>query len=264
MKLILKYLKLLLLITFISCDDLIEYSPYDTDNITIEKNQNSKNLKFILNQYFNAKILKIAITNCTHEHYNHVRKFVSLINNRKDVNFVIFLGDFTVSGTIKEYQWFDEIVKNLNKPYIVAVGNHDSRGNGHYLYKQIYGEYNFSFKLGNYHFIFADGSLWGDIDIEEHKKVFDPLFKDTKLENYRIFLSHVPYWFGISKIDKVEASYNYLLSKDISLMIFGHLHYYYDGQLFGHKHLYINEIEEGSYTILNLNNNTYDVQKVNF
>ena len=45
--------------------------------------------------------------------------------NKSDVDFVLFEGDMTDDGTARSNDMVRSILKNLNKPYYVVVGNHD-------------------------------------------------------------------------------------------------------------------------------------------
>lgn len=53
-----------------------------------------------------------------------LKKVVSFVN-KSDADFVLFEGDMTDDGTIKSNDMVKSILKNLNKPYYVVVGNHD-------------------------------------------------------------------------------------------------------------------------------------------
>ena len=54
-----------------------------------------------------------------------LEKAVKSINNKKDIQFVVFSGD-NIDSANKDYlQKFCEIIKGLNKPYYVGIGNHD-------------------------------------------------------------------------------------------------------------------------------------------
>lgn len=51
---------------------------------------------------------------------------VADINLRNDINMVVFTGDNIDKSNPKDLKTFCSIIKNLNKPYYVLVGNHDA------------------------------------------------------------------------------------------------------------------------------------------
>ena len=51
---------------------------------------------------------------------------VNSINKNKDIKFVVFLGDCIDKSNMESLQSFMNIVQNLNKPYYIVYGNHDS------------------------------------------------------------------------------------------------------------------------------------------
>ena len=48
------------------------------------------------------------------------------INTRKDIDAVVFTGDNIDKSNVKDLKTFCEIVRHLNKPYYVLLGNHDA------------------------------------------------------------------------------------------------------------------------------------------
>lgn len=51
---------------------------------------------------------------------------VESINKNKNIEFVVFLGDCIDKSNMESLQSFMNIVQNLNKPYYIVFGNHDS------------------------------------------------------------------------------------------------------------------------------------------
>lgn len=65
---------------------------------------------------------------------------IDSINRNKDIDFVVFLGDNIDKSTMESLESFMNIVKNLNKPYYLVFGNHDSYAAGG-VAKEDYSEY---------------------------------------------------------------------------------------------------------------------------
>ena len=55
-----------------------------------------------------------------------LKSAVEDINQRKDIDIVVFTGDNIDKSNIKDLKTFCSIVRHLNKPYYVLVGNHDA------------------------------------------------------------------------------------------------------------------------------------------
>ena len=71
-------------------------------------------------------------------------------------------------------------MKNLNKPYLTVIGNHDYLSNGEVIYKQMFGDYNYSFEFNKNKFI-----LFDDIIIESNNNPdFNWLSMQFQIMNY--------------------------------------------------------------------------------
>lgn len=89
-----------------------------TDNIDIS-NIKDPDLKFIIVGDPHIK----AIEN-NDEGVERLRSIINLIN-KMDIDFVVFMGDVTDKGTMKQYNLAIKILRDLKKPYYVIIGNHD-------------------------------------------------------------------------------------------------------------------------------------------
>lgn len=79
--------------------------------------------------------------------------FISNVNARTDIEFVIINGDLTDFGRNYEYNLLARQLNNLDIPYVSVIGNHDMLGNGRLIYTKMFGPENFSFNYGNNHFV---------------------------------------------------------------------------------------------------------------
>jgi len=57
---------------------------------------------------------------------NHLKEAIAAINNRTDIDFVVFSGDNIDKSEAKSLKLFCGIAKTLNKPYYIIMGNHDA------------------------------------------------------------------------------------------------------------------------------------------
>lgn len=98
---------------------------------------------------------------------------VESINKNKDIDFVVFLGDCIDKSQMESLQSFMNIVQNLNKPYYIVYGNHDSYSAGgiakedfakfvhQYNSRQDKEETSFYFKAAKHAYgLILDGSSW--------------------------------------------------------------------------------------------------------
>lgn len=134
--------------------DLIDYHPYDgkLDSDT-ETDINRKNIERITAICENKDTIRFAFMGDTQESLDETKSFVTHINRRGTVDFVIHGGDMADFGMTKEFEWTHDVMKKLNIPYVALIGNHDILGNGHGVFHKMYGDDNFSFIAGDIKFV---------------------------------------------------------------------------------------------------------------
>src|SRR5574344_264284 len=131
------------------------------------------------------------------------------MNNRDDIDFVVFLGDNIDKSNPKDLLKFLNIVRKLNKPYYIVIGNHDAykvSGVPKEDYEKVVGLVNTRQKDGFPTFSF-------DID-----KNFEGIILDGTVHfvasSHGIFEKPVMVWLD-KKLKKLEK-------KDKSVLIFQH------------------------------------------
>ncbi|MBI9064441.1 MAG: metallophosphoesterase [Marinilabiliaceae bacterium] len=217
-----------------SCDEVIEYSPYQNIIKDKWKAQNPANIK-ALNQQSETtfKPFKIVLIADSHTYYDDFEKQVKYINTLKDIDFVIHLGDLTLSAINREFEWYSDIINKIKIPVITLIGNHDCLANGYDIYKEMFGPSDFYFSYNGVKFVMFDNIVW-------EKKVKDPDFEwfsetivNDKNYTHVIPFAHIPPWDEQFSYGN-ELFYNYLLEKnDISLSVHGHIHRYDVRQPYG-------------------------------
>ena len=156
---------ILLYVLLTSCE-LIEFHPYDIRKSSHEQDINPSNIARIEAMDDNKDTIRFAYIGDTQRFYDETAAFVKEVNQHRDIDFVIHGGDITDFGLSKEYIWIHDILKELRVPYVALVGNHDMIGHGKEIYRNIYGEFNFSFKFRNTSFICLNtNGLEADDDI---------------------------------------------------------------------------------------------------
>ncbi|HET6555925.1 MAG TPA: metallophosphoesterase [Prolixibacteraceae bacterium] len=147
-----RILTLWLCILLTSCD-LIEFHPYDIRKDSGEHNLNRSNIVRIEAADDNKDTIRFVFVTDTQRFYDETNAFVKDVNQRENIDFVIHGGDITDFGLSKEYLWIHDIMKKLKVPYVAVIGNHDIVGHGREVYKNIYGDLNFSFKFRGTRFV---------------------------------------------------------------------------------------------------------------
>lgn len=149
-----------------------------------------------------AKSFEFAIVSDTHlMPSNHPTIFsksekniifaVDSINKNKDIDFVVFLGDCIDKSRMDSLTSFMNIVQNLEKPYYIVMGNHDSYAAGgiakedfikfihQYNKRQDPKETSFYFKgAPNAYGLILDGSSW--VVPGRHGRYTPEMLKETE------------------------------------------------------------------------------------
>ncbi len=248
---------------FMSCDKVFEFSPYEANVNSKFKNTTNKNLQLIKDIQLNSDTFSFAFISDNHFFYNNLRKVIDDINKKDDVLFVIFGGDIADQALLKEYEIFYNIMKNINKPYLTVIGNHDYNSNGEVIYKQMFGDYNYSFEFNHNKIIIFDDVVW-----ESNKKP-DFNWLATQLTDNALFkqvfvIAHIPP-FGDQFDSDIEQIYNSLMKdNNVQLSIHGHVHRYSYEKYYGDSvnYLTVPPLKEPTYCIINVHSKSFDIELV--
>ena len=251
-------------ITATSCEKIFEFSPYQANVKEEYKNTTKKNLDIIYNLVPDTNnSFKFAVIADNHYHYNSLRTIVNDITKNPNISFVISAGDVTDMGLLKEYEIFYEIMNNLDKPYLTVIGNHDYNSNGGIIYKQMFGDYNYSFDFNNNKFIFFDDVVW------ESNKNPDFNWLTTQLSNNQSFkqvfvIAHIPP-FSDQFDDNMENIYKSLMNNNnVQLSIHGHNHSYFYKKIYNDSvnYLVVPWPKEPRYCIITVHENLFKVELI--
>ena len=111
--------------------------------------------------------------------------------NSKNRDFVLIAGDVTNLGLADEYNKTYYILRDLNIPFIIAVGNHDLLNRGSYLFSKMFGDKNFSFDYGDNTFIFVNNNNWESPREFYSRRWLEGELLKTKKNIY--IVAHCPY-----------------------------------------------------------------------
>ena len=100
------------------------YHPYDV-HISGETDVNAHNIAQIEQNCQNKTTIRFVTMGDSQRWYDETDDFVSHLNKRDDIDFVIHGGDVSDFGVTDEFLWQRDIMNKLKIPYVVLLGNHD-------------------------------------------------------------------------------------------------------------------------------------------
>jgi hypothetical protein len=181
---------------------------------------------------------------------NSIDEFIQLmnsINSDDDTLFSIDLGDLVGNGEMRKYMLFIDQVKRFKKPLLTVIGNHDitnfryyfTEENGRENYYNIFGNFYYSFAIGDAYFIVLDNADEQNIDIQQMTWLQEELEKSSAYK-YRFVFMHVPLFDPRVRPPEVgHAMYNINSAKqlnsifdkyNITMLFTSHIHSYYRGE----------------------------------
>ena len=229
---------LILIVPFIllqSCDSLFESHPHD-GKVTGETNINAKNIKRIETSCSNKTTIRFIMMGDTQCWYDETEEFVTAVNKRNDVDFVIHGGDISDFGVSKEFMWQRDILNKLKVPYVVLLGNHDCLGTGESVFRKVFGNENFSFTAGNVKFLCLNTNAY-EYDYLYPVPDFGFLEKElnTHTPNHEktVVAMHAPPFseqFNNNDVKKFQQSVTQL--PGLQFCLYAHVHYIFATDIF--------------------------------
>lgn len=235
-----KAILLLLSLLALQACEKFEYSPYEVRLSEDEKNINQRNLEKIKAlQITPTDQLRFILISDSQGFYEYNIKLVNHINRyHGDAHFLLLGGDITDFGLLKEHKLIHHQLSKLKMPYVAVIGNHDAVNNGKAVYKAMYGDFDFSFTVGNTKFILLNTNY-----LEFDRKVPDLVWLEEELKdglnyNHIFVLSHIyPILYEFGRDEGKGEQYGELVSKyNVSYSLHGHRHAYnlfypFDGRI---------------------------------
>jgi predicted phosphodiesterase len=244
---------------------LFEYHPYETNLHRDDTNLNSKAFTRIIAETSAKDTLTFIAMGDTQRFYDEVEDFVKSAN-RQNVDFILLNGDITDFGLKDEFEWVHKRMRNLTKPYVGIIGNHDLSGNGEIVYQKMYGRYNDFFIVNRIKFIILNTN---SREYKFNGRIPDIGWLNNQLSgddfDRAIVVSHISPYDG--DFDKnLEQPYVHALkeSNKVNLSLHGHRHSFQDGEPYGDgiRYLVSTSMDERMYLLIKLFDNNTLVQKV--
>lgn len=225
-------------LSLVGCDKgPFDVHPYDT-NYDGGRDLNEKNISIIESRFLDRDTLRVAFISDTHLWHKEFKAEVESINSNDSIDFVVHCGDFTDTGTTREYEWGWDIISKLNKPYVVLIGNHDFLGTGDEVWKTAFGkQLDFSFIAGRVKFLCLNTNAT-EYDYLAAVPNFDymeeQITADSADFDRTVVVMHAAP--GSEQFNNnVRKMFNYMihLYPGIQCCIYGHDHHNEASQLFG-------------------------------
>lgn len=157
-----------------------------------------------------------------------LKKTVEDINSMDDLEFVVLAGDITEMGSDEELTQAKQLLDNLNKPWYIIPGNHDTKWSesGNTSFKKIFGDEKFVFEVNNCLFVGCSSGpnmrMAPGLVPREHIVWLDSIAKVANKENKQvIFVNHYPLNNGLANWYEVI---DILKGTDVQVALCGHGH----------------------------------------
>lgn len=205
--------------------------------------------------------LSLALLSDNHQNYNDLEEVVARVNERIDLDFLVHTGDMTDNGYNFEYDAFIRSITQVQIPSFVVIGNHDAIGKGRKIFKNYFGDYNYSVTYRGYHFIFFNNNRlefldenwnldWLAQELTQHPELPKLVFQHINTENHEAFTA--------AQSAQMKSLYE---THNVHWVINGHRHVFSFVEASGVRYLQIPRIEGARYVVLKLGESQFEIQQ---
>lgn len=207
-----------------------EFTPNQISDRNSPTQLNEKNLAKLFSNPADDTV-SVVFVGDSQRWYDETDRFVEKVNTLNTVDLVLLAGDISDFGLLQEFEWMNDRLSRLEKPYIGVIGNHDLIANGEEVFTNMFGPTDFSFVYGSIKFIVHNTN-----SLEYSKrKVPDMPWLSQELADandaaYIITVSHVPPFSQLEFDQQLAGSYPLLLRQTpkMLLSLHGHVHQHMD------------------------------------
>ena len=171
---------------------------------------------------------------------NSAKTFENLISklNKEDILFAIDDGDLVYDGENEKFRFFLNQVDKLNKPLLTVFGNHEAKEKGRTAYYDLFGNFYYSFTVGNSYFIILDDSNEKNLNDEQVAWLKNE-FKISQKYKDRFVFMHVPLYdprkgnykegHSLEDLDFVKKLNDLFDKNNVTMLFVSHIHGYFKG-----------------------------------
>ncbi len=253
----------------ISCRKVFDYSVFSANVPKEYRDTRKQNLEKIDRKEVdsaNPDIVCFALISDSHSAFNDLEKLVKIINNDKEIEFIIVGGDITDGGILDEYLIFRYIMEQSEIPYFTVIGNHDCLANGYSIYKEIYGPDDYILTYKNCKFVFFNDVVWELNHNEPEFLWFQDQLMDIEDDQNIFTVSHIAPWADSFTPLMQYAFTSIIDSSNVMLSIHGHHHdhVYKDYFSDGNDYLVIGSVDKKHYVKITVENNSYSLERIEY
>ena len=260
-------LPLLAALVLIGCHHVFEFHPYD-GRFGGATNINATNIKKIEQACNDKDTLRVAFVSDSHGWFSDLRKAVTDINKRTDIDFVVHAGDLTDCGTTREFERTRDIMNDLKVPYVAMIGNHDFLGTGNQIYAAMFGPVDFVLIAARVKFLFLNTNAV-EYDYLAAVPNFDLMEeqiteRDEDFDRTVVCMHARPYCEQFNN-NVAKAFGHYMgLFKGIVCAVSGHNHRLERDDIYGNGIIYygLDTVSHGNYSIFTFTPSGYEYEVV--
>jgi len=169
-----------------------------------------------------------------------VKTFGDIIDRLNNSNIILAFddGDLVLDGDIEQYRFFLKQADKLHKPFLTAIGNHETYQNGRGNYFNLFGPFYYSFSVGRSYFIVCDNADQRGLGGFQMDWLKGELEKSRAYQNRFVFM-HVPLYdpraekqgleHGLKDPVQAKMINDLLDGYDVTMLFTSHIHGYFKG-----------------------------------
>ncbi|NVJ22602.1 metallophosphoesterase [Myxococcus sp. AM011] len=185
---------------------------------------------------------------------------------RRDVDFVVQMGDLTEFSSAQEYHWVADLLGESAVPTLAVIGNHDLLGQGKELFLHHFGPTFLSFEHGGSRFILFDSNsreygFPGNVpDLEQLRSALGEVPGGGHLFTF----SHVPPGHADFDASLTEPIEQLQAERGVSISFHGHSHRFSTDARRGVRYFCTDALEIHSYLVVTVEGDSVNVEQVSF
>ncbi|HVU05933.1 MAG TPA: metallophosphoesterase [Polyangiaceae bacterium] len=168
----------------------MQWSPFETDVDDADRDVTEQNLRALSARSPAGPSWAFAVISDSHGDHDGLAAVVDAIDARRDVSFVVHLGDLSDDGLLVEYETTLRLLRRLPIPFFVLLGNHDTFSNGREIYARMFGVTNFVVPYGGARILCFDSNADATGDVRTDRSWLASQVAEAGPDDLLIYASH--------------------------------------------------------------------------